>query len=90
MTFPVLTQWIANALVVLFFPFAFHVIGKEVTFGFLMLMCLGQGVFTWLYVPETGNKSLEEMEDHWAGLKRRPGGPQAERESSSESSWDGG
>ena len=67
MTFPVLTQWIANALVVLLFPLAFHVIGRAVTFGFLGVMALGQGIFTWLWVPETRNKSLEEMESHWAG-----------------------
>lgn len=67
MTFPVLTQWIANALVVLLFPLAFHVIGRAVTFGFLGVMALGQGIFTWLLVPETRNKSLEEMESHWAG-----------------------
>lgn len=66
MTFPVLTQWIANALVVLLFPFAFHVIGKAATFGFLATMALAQGVFTWLRVPETRNKSLEEMESYWA------------------------
>ena len=67
MTFPVLTQWIANALVVLLFPFAFHVIGKAGTFGFLATMALAQGIFTWLCVPETRNKSLEEMESFWAG-----------------------
>jgi sugar porter (SP) family MFS transporter len=66
MTFPVLTQWIANGLVVLLFPFAFHVIGKAATFGFLAAMALAQGIFTWLWVPETRNKSLEEMESYWA------------------------
>jgi sugar porter (SP) family MFS transporter len=75
MTFPVLTQWIANALVVLFFPLAFHVIGKAGTFGFLALMALGQGIFTWLCVPETKNKSLEEMENHWAGAAPEVGNP---------------
>ena len=35
MTVPVLLQWVANAVVVLFFPYAFHVIGKAVTLGFL-------------------------------------------------------
>ena len=76
MTFPVLTQWIANALVVLLFPFAFHVIGKAVTFGFLAVMALAQGVFTWLCVPETRNQSLEEMEGHWvrsAKIRRAAG-----------------
>jgi MFS family permease len=70
MTVPVLTQWVANAIVVLAFPYAFHVIGKSITFGFLALMALSQGVFTWLYVPETKNKSLEEIEGYWVASKR--------------------
>jgi SP family arabinose:H+ symporter-like MFS transporter len=65
MTVPVLVQWVANAIVVLVFPFAFHEIGKAFTFGFLALMALAQGVFTWLNVPETKNKRLEEIEDQW-------------------------
>jgi SP family arabinose:H+ symporter-like MFS transporter len=65
MTFPVLIQWVANALVVLLFPYAFHVIGKAFTFGFLALMCICQAVFTWLWVPETKNKRLEEIESYW-------------------------
>jgi MFS transporter, SP family, arabinose:H+ symporter len=65
MTFPVLIQWVANAFVVLLFPYAFHIIGKGVTFGFLAMMCLCQGVFTWIYVPETKGKHLEEIEMHW-------------------------
>jgi SP family arabinose:H+ symporter-like MFS transporter len=66
MTVPVLTQWVANALVVLFFPYAFNRIGKAVTFGFLAAMSLTQAIFTWLFVPETKNKSLEEIEAFWA------------------------
>ena len=69
MTVPVLTQWVANALVVLLFPFAFHVIGKSFTFGFLALMALAQGLFTWRLVPETRNKTLEEIESHWTASK---------------------
>ncbi len=65
MVVPVLTQWVANAVVVLLFPYAFHVIGKTVTLGFLALMCLTQAVFTWRFVPETRNKPLEEIEAHW-------------------------
>jgi SP family arabinose:H+ symporter-like MFS transporter len=65
MTVPVLTQWVANAFVVLFFPFAFHQIGKAVTFGFLALMSLTQAAFTWFFVPETKNKPLEEIEQFW-------------------------
>ena len=65
MTVPVLIQWVANAFVVLLFPYAFHVIGKGVTFGFLAVMCFCQGLFTWMYVPETKNKRLEEIEIQW-------------------------
>jgi SP family arabinose:H+ symporter-like MFS transporter len=65
MTIPVLTQWVANAIVVLFFPFAFHQIGKSATFAFLALMCLSQAVFAWFFLPETKNKALEEIEEFW-------------------------
>ena len=65
MTVPVLTQWVANAFVVLLFPFAFHQIGKAVTFGFLSIMCLIQAVFARFFVPETKNKPLEEIEQFW-------------------------
>ena len=65
MAVPVLTQWIANAAVVLFFPLAFNQIGKAITFGFLATMALAQAVFTWFFVPETKNKPLEEIEEYW-------------------------
>jgi MFS family permease len=65
MTVPVLVQWVANAIVVLLFPYVFHVVGKAFTFGFLALMALSQAIFTWLYVPETKGKRLEEIEEHW-------------------------
>lgn len=67
MTVPVLTQWIANAAVVLFFPLAFNQIGKVTTFAFLAVMSLVQALFTWLFVPETKNKALEEIEQYWIG-----------------------
>ena len=67
MAVPVLTQWIANAVVVLFFPYAFHQIGKAVTFGFLAVMSIAQAAVAWLWVPETKNKTLEEIERAWAG-----------------------
>ena len=70
MTFPVLIQWVANAMVVLLFPYAFHVIGKAFTFGFLALMCICQALFTWLSVPETKNKRLEEIESYWVTSKQ--------------------
>jgi SP family arabinose:H+ symporter-like MFS transporter len=65
MSVPVLTQWIANALVVLLFPLAFNQIGKGATFGFLAVMALAQAVFAFFFVPETKNRPLEEIEECW-------------------------
>ncbi len=67
MTVPVLTQWLANAVVVLLFPYAFHALGKAFTFGFLAAMSLCQGIFAWRYVPETKHKHLEDIEAYWRG-----------------------
>ena len=67
MAVPVLTQWVANAVVVLFFPFAFNQIGKAVTFGFLATMAIAQAIVTWRWIPETKNKTLEEIETAWTG-----------------------
>lgn len=65
MSIPVLTQWVANALVVLLFPVAFNQLGKVATFGFLAAMSVLQAVFTWLWIPETKNATLEEIEQVW-------------------------
>ncbi len=69
MIVPVLIQWVANAMVVLLFPFAFHVIGKASTFGFLALMSLVQGLFAMFFLPETKNKRLEEIEAYFTTSK---------------------
>jgi len=66
MAVPVLTQWIANAVVVLFFPYAFNQIGKAVTFSFLAAMAIAQAIVTLRWVPETKNKTLEQIEKAWA------------------------
>jgi len=65
MIVPVVVQWVANAVVVLLFPLAFHKVGKCPTFLFLGIMALLQALFTWRYVPETKDKTLEEIEDVW-------------------------
>jgi sugar porter (SP) family MFS transporter len=65
MTVPVLTQWVANAVVVLLFPLAFARLGKVPTFAFLAIMAVLQAVFTWYFVPETKQKTLEEIEGFW-------------------------
>jgi|HubBroStandDraft_1064217.scaffolds.fasta_scaffold00133_20 sugar porter (SP) family MFS transporter len=66
MIVPVLTQWVANAIVVLLFPLALHRLGQATTFGFLAAVSLAQAMFTWRFVPETKNRPLEEIEKYWA------------------------
>jgi MFS family permease len=65
MSVPVFTQWTVNALIVWIFPWVFRHLGGAITFGFLSLMALLQLIFTWAFVPETKNKSLEEIEKAW-------------------------
>lgn len=70
MTVPVLTQWIANAVVVLLFPAVFHAIGQAATFGLLAIACLSQAIFAYAAVPETRNRSLEDISAQWRRDKR--------------------
>ena len=64
-----LTQWVANAIVVLLFPKALHRLGPAVTFGFLAAVSLAQALFTIRFVPETKNRPLEEIEAFWTGAR---------------------
>ena len=59
------TQWIFNFLVVLLFPYFLKLAGGASTFIFLAVMSFLQWLFTYLYVPETKEKSLEEIELLW-------------------------
>ncbi|MGH8204587.1 MAG: sugar porter family MFS transporter [Steroidobacteraceae bacterium] len=73
MTVPVLTQWVANAIVVLLFPAALNQLGQAPTFAILGAVSLAQALFTWKFVPETKNRTLEEIEQHWREAPiRRP------------------
>lgn len=66
MTVPVLTQWVANAVVVLLFPAALNQLGQAPTFAILGAVSLAQAVFTWRFVPETRNRTLEQIEKFWS------------------------
>jgi SP family arabinose:H+ symporter-like MFS transporter len=69
MSVPVFTQWIFNALVVMFFPWMLVNAGGTITFGFLALMSLLMMLFTIYFIPETKGKSLEEIEKIWESEK---------------------
>jgi sugar porter (SP) family MFS transporter len=65
LAFASFTQWLFNFLVVLLFPHFLASLGGAKTFLFLALMSLLQWLFTYLYVPETKGKTLEEIEQIW-------------------------
>jgi SP family arabinose:H+ symporter-like MFS transporter len=65
MSVPVFTQWIFNALVVLFFPWMLVNAGSAITFGLLSFCSFLMLVFTIMYVPETKGKTLEEIQEFW-------------------------
>jgi sugar porter (SP) family MFS transporter len=65
LAFASFTQWIFNFLIVLLFPHFLALLGGATTFLFLAAMSFIQWLFTWLYVPETKGKSLEEIEMLW-------------------------
>ncbi len=65
LAFASFTQWIFNFFVVLLFPHFLASLGGAKTFIFLAVMSLLQWLFTYMYVPETKGKSLEEIEQLW-------------------------
>jgi sugar porter (SP) family MFS transporter len=65
LAFASFTQWIFNFLVVLLFPHFLASLGGAKTFLFLAVMAFLQWLFTYLYIPETKGKSLEEIEHMW-------------------------
>lgn len=65
LAFASFTQWIFNFLIVLLFPHFLASFGGTKTFLFLAVMSFLQLLFTYLYVPETKGKSLEEIEQVW-------------------------
>jgi len=73
MIVPVLTQWVANAIVVPLFPAGLDRLGQARTFRFLAFVSLLQAAFRWRYIPETKNRRLEEIEEFWVQRANRKG-----------------
>jgi MFS family permease len=64
MIFPVVIQWLFNALVVWVFPAMLHGF-RTGTFLLIALMAILQLFFSIKWMPETKGKSLEEIEKYW-------------------------
>jgi len=54
--------WIASALLVQTFPFLIKYLGAHGTFWVYGIICILGFIFVWKKLPETKNKSLEEIE----------------------------
>ncbi|KAL3080558.1 hypothetical protein niasHS_013752 [Heterodera schachtii] len=68
----VLTNWSTNMLVVVLFPFLNEALGKNVFFLFTLLLIMFI-LFAFKFLPETKNKTLEEVQvemDRLRGKKR--------------------
>jgi MFS family permease len=65
MTIATMSLWIAAAIVAQVFPWMLENIHAEGTFLFFAVCSVGTIVLTILLIPETKNKSLEEIEEFW-------------------------
>lgn len=64
MGFSSMSNWGFNGLVVFTYPLLFAQFGIEYTLGIYSVVCLLGLAFTYRYMPETKNLSLEKIEDH--------------------------
>ena len=65
MSVPVVTQWLAAAIIVASFPWLLRQMGTPFTFGLLAVCSAFMLWFTYKFVPETKGKTLEEIEGLW-------------------------
>jgi sugar porter (SP) family MFS transporter len=56
------THWVFAALIAATFPYVTSTLGGGFTFAIFALIMVFQFIFVWKFMPETKNKSLEELE----------------------------
>ena len=69
MSIATVVNWVANLLVALTFLTLIDVLGKPGAFWFYAAIGVGAWFFSYFLVPETKNKTLEEIEVHWNRLR---------------------
>jgi SP family arabinose:H+ symporter-like MFS transporter len=60
-----LVLWIGVVLITQLTPMLLESVGGAFTFWLFMVNAIILVVFTWLKIPETKNKTLEEIEKSW-------------------------
>lgn len=70
MSLATVLNWAANLVVALLFLPLAQAIGFPGTFGLFALMAAGAWFFSEVHVPETKNRTLEQIESHWHTNKK--------------------
>ena len=65
MSFCTLILWVGVILITQLTPMALENLGGATTFFIFMGNAIFLLIFTWFYIPETKQKSLEEIEKSW-------------------------
>jgi sugar porter (SP) family MFS transporter len=64
------THWIFAAIVAATFPYVTSSLGEATTFSIFAFIMIFQLIFVWKMMPETKNKTLEELEEQLINLKK--------------------
>jgi len=59
-----MSNWTFNTIVIFSFPLLEKTLGIEYTFALYALICFLGLIYTYFYMPETKNISLEHIEDY--------------------------
>ena len=62
----VLVLWVTNAIIAFLFPIVVEAIGIQGAFGVFVVLGLIAIVFLKAFLPETKDRSLEELEERFA------------------------
>jgi membrane associated rhomboid family serine protease len=65
MSIATFANWLSNMVIGFTFPLLIVALGAPVTFWFYALIGIVTLVFSYLLVPETKGRTLEEIEAHW-------------------------
>lgn len=65
MSIAVLSLWIACTILTFTFPYLNHTLGSHGTFWLYALICVAGFVFIWRRLPETKDKTLEQIESEF-------------------------